>query len=437
MKGFFYFILLLKISFLYFFCILKIYFAIIFVKMQSIFKIFYTIKQKVSFFSVSQKNNTSIDFFLNCSIQELNSYYPEIHHTKWASNFKQALADQIKMTSNWHHKYEKSLLFWSWFKEDPCFQRYLNKAYQNRPQTLNRYCSIDDLRSHCSSALSVYLKNNYATLTLRCRRGANKKVRPLFDLATGQFVAGSIYNISQPIQNICQFINQIPPHLTTNSFEAKLNNCSFSSREKSLLRWLYWCPHLPLAPLFTIDNYSKRPLLIQSLADCTLSDWIKKKGLSKKEKLHFCINCLKITAKLHQQGYAHRDIKPNNILVYNHQLKWGDLDNMTPAKNNHPDSNTYATAFKAPEIWKNKPWNSFKADAYALGLTLTCILSDVSLPPIAILNWAQYPTTETPALASYFKSDIWTAIIQGLLHQNPNKRLSVVDALNRIHYTLD
>ncbi len=385
--------------------------------------------------SNSQNDHYWINFFFKCTVHQLGEYYPKIRDRHREPLFKIALTDQIKTAFSWYERYEKSLLFWSWFKDDPDFQRHLHRHATQRPSNLGRYCAIEQLISHCSDALALYLKRSHSHLTPLFKRGAHKKVRSLFDLYTGQFVAGGLYTIATPIQNICDFIAHIPPQLTTKQFENELYQHSFSNREKSLLRWLYWCPHLPLAPLFTIDHTSNTPLLIQALADYTLADWIESTDFTYKIQQHCCLSCLTILAKLHRQGYAHRDIKPNNILVYNHQLKWGDLDNMTPIKDNPPNTNTYAAAFKAPELSEEKSWDSFKADAYALGVTLLCILTQSTRPSPATMQWAQHPTSSPSPLPRQLTLSAWPTIINGLLHQNPSQRLSVIDASKRIHYT--
>lgn len=322
------------------------------------------------------------------------------------------------------------------------FKTNFNITLKKKPKRIKSYCTLPQLNQYFSDAITHYLHTHYPTLHEFRKQGKHKKVLPLFELNTGKIVAGSLFSNQQPLQNICAFVATLPESLTTIQFEAYLQNTPLSNREKALSRWLYWCPHLPIAPLLTIDNPTQSPILIQTLATMTVSDWIHvhKTQSNHPKTRHHTINlarqCITIVAKLHRHGYAHRDIKPNNIFLYGNTLKLGDLDCMTATHTHSPQTTTYAQLFQAPEIGKPTHWNAIKTDAFALGLTLICLFYKTIIPPPLFRNWHTSNQDSTPPLDKTYIPTKWIPIIKGLLHKNPHNRFSAMDAQARIAYTI-
>ena len=123
--------------------------------------------------------------------------------------------------------------------------------------------------------------------------------------------------------------------------------------------------------LFTINEYT---LLI--LEDCpgnNLHDEIQLKGRLDSKKLSSYVHqLLEAVNFLHNKKIAHLDIKPSNILLDKHgRIKLIDFG---LSKKFNIDEKCYSfqgtQLFKGPEYMTRKPFDPFKADLWALGLTI-------------------------------------------------------------------
>ena len=67
------------------------------------------------------------------------------------------------------------------------------------------------------------------------------------------------------------------------------------------------------------------PFYMMDCADCDLKQFLENNDLDKKEKVEICYQIASGLGELHTIDCYHRDIKPDNILLFERELKIGDL----------------------------------------------------------------------------------------------------------------
>ena len=123
--------------------------------------------------------------------------------------------------------------------------------------------------------------------------------------------------------------------------------------------------------LFTEDDYNF--LILEDCPYSNLYDEIQKNGPLEEFKLiSYLHQLLEALNFLHCKGIAHLDIKPSNILVDKHgRVKLIDFGlSRRFGKEETCFCFKGTKLFKAPEYFLKKPFDPFKADIWALGLTI-------------------------------------------------------------------
>ena len=100
-----------------------------------------------------------------------------------------------------------------------------------------------------------------------------------------------------------------------------------------------------------------------------------KKGLREKLSKLIFAQILEGVQACHNAGFCHRDIKMENILLdENFSPKIIDFGFAT-LNNDHLNEPLGTENYAAPEIFRNKPYNGFKADIFSLGVVLFTLTS--------------------------------------------------------------
>lgn len=128
----------------------------------------------------------------------------------------------------------------------------------------------------------------------------------------------------------------------------------------------------------------------------------------------------------HQQAYIHRDIKPENMMYIPHgddfTLKLIDFSGMIQENETDGNKNYGTSGYKAPEIAIHG--HNKATDTYAVGQSLVKIADLLRLPQFIKLRFKH--KTLTPVYENLLKT------VEGLIQEDPTKRISVPDALTRL-----
>lgn len=205
--------------------------------------------------------------------------------------------------------------------------------------------------------------------------------------------------------------------------------------------------------------------LVTELADCSLKDYFRqqrKHGAPlAKEKVRDLVHAILLaTAGLHAKGYVHLDLKPENLMIFNGQLKLIDMDGCLEIGTQISDSSQLACSpcYIAPE------WARFLLsgddsgailvanpglDAWSAGLTLCeCVTLGTAMRP-AFLGFAKVATSPeeaqgrflqwlgegldcppVPACIKEFDPELYTLLAEGLLVHDPAARPSPMQCLS-------
>lgn len=187
-----------------------------------------------------------------------------------------------------------------------------------------------------------------------------------------------------------------------------------------------------IVKVYDVDKYESNENLyiyiaMEYMSNGTLGSLMKTRFISIKDAIDLFIKVLFALEYMHGQGYLHRDIKPDNILLdenYNPKLSDFGLSNTFEECLKNP--NGYTTHL-APEWFQTKQSN-VQTDIYAAGMTLYRIINNYA-------NWSQIiknsKINKKDLISGKLVSQIgfmqWipdkiTRIINKATNKDPNKR---------------
>ncbi|OHS93889.1 CAMK family protein kinase [Tritrichomonas foetus] len=200
---------------------------------------------------------------------------------------------------------------------------------------------------------------------------------------------------------------------------------SFRAEIDSLINLIH--PHV----VAIFDYFQSKNMLYIILEYCqngSLDSLIKDCG--KIEPPHLFTMCKQIISALsicHQTGIAHRDIKPQNILLdQHHRPKLADFGLAQKLqKQELIERFSGSLPYKAPEILNMKPYDPFLADVWALGVTFV-VMATGTLPWKAnsLSEW-KFLVSGGPANLPQGIDKRFNAIIKRMLDPNISTRATL------------
>lgn len=176
-------------------------------------------------------------------------------------------------------------------------------------------------------------------------------------------------------------------------FRPKDNGVDVESIGKEMAVWkrLKGLPHI--ISVIELDQFEDYIYVVSDYADGgSLEKWLKNndnKASSEAEAVSITLQILTGLENLHEKGFIHRDLKPDNILLMNGKFCLADFGVSREMKTHSKATGTAGTMeYMPPEAFAAKPSITPQTDIWAVGVILQRLLTG-SLP---------YPQEDQPSL---------------------------------------
>ena len=144
----------------------------------------------------------------------------------------------------------------------------------------------------------------------------------------------------------------------------------FTKREIEIMRTLN---HPNVVATHEVVMNDKFIFIVMDLAECgDLLDFvIAHQYLNEEIAQHFFIDLIAGMQYIHNNGYAHRDLKCENLLIdKNYKLKISDFGFSTQISHKRCDTYCGSLAYAAPEVIDGKPYIATFSDIWSMGIVL-------------------------------------------------------------------
>lgn len=163
-------------------------------------------------------------------------------------------------------------------------------------------------------------------------------------------------------------------------FRPKEDRIDFEIVRKELAVWkqLKGLPHI--ISLVELDRFEEYVYIVSDFADGgSLEKWLtdnQGKAESEEEAIKIILQILTGLENLHEKGFVHRDLKPDNILIMNGKFCLADFGVSREIKENSKASRTTGTPeYIPPEGFASKPSVTPETDIWAIGVILQRLLT--------------------------------------------------------------
>ena len=179
-------------------------------------------------------------------------------------------------------------------------------------------------------------------------------------------------------------------------------------------------PHIVTVFGFFVDDY--RPALVMKLYPCSLMHVLEDKDLTSKTiLLPVALGIALGLKRLHDLGFIHRDIKPDNVLMSEEgSPKLTDFGlTRRPSR-----ANTYAgtQGFLSPEMLARRGPITYASDIYSFALLILCCITGHTRPPS---DPSARETFIRESCAPEKRSKAWLRLITGCLATEPSDRPNI------------
>jgi serine/threonine protein kinase len=192
-------------------------------------------------------------------------------------------------------------------------------------------------------------------------------------------------------------------HFALKFFRPKDDNFDFDkiSKEVSVWKQLRGLPHI--ISVIELDQFDDYIYVVSDFADGgSLERWLNKNGKASSldEAVKITLEILTGLDRLHEKGFVHRDIKPDNILITNGSHCLADFGISREIKSHSKATSTAGTLeYMPPEAFAKNASITKQTDIWAVGVILQKLLTG-KLP---------YPQDDQPSL------------IAAILYSDPEK----------------
>jgi serine/threonine-protein kinase len=185
---------------------------------------------------------------------------------------------------------------------------------------------------------------------------------------------------------------------------------------------------VPLKDARFIDGHF---VMVFPLAEETLADRLERR-MSRSTAVDFAVQMIAAVAYAHQQGILHRDIKPDNFVLFPEQvIQLTDFGLARIQRGCHEVSGSGTIGYMSPEQAMGRP--SYRSDVFSLGLVIYRTLAG-EVP--------EYPFESLPAFNKLRRglSQDFVALIRKAIDPSPTKRfrdaVAMHNAVTKIRFPL-
>lgn len=168
-------------------------------------------------------------------------------------------------------------------------------------------------------------------------------------------------------------------------FRPKDDQINFDNIRKELAVWKQLKGLGNIISVFELDRFEDYVYVVSDFADGgSLENWLKenRQAASEAEAVEITLQILKGLENLHEKGFVHRDLKPDNILIMNGKLCLADFGISREVKTYSKATGTAGTVeYMPPEAFEKKPSVTPQTDIWAIGVILQRLLTgELSFP---------------------------------------------------------
>lgn len=191
-------------------------------------------------------------------------------------------------------------------------------------------------------------------------------------IGSGAF--GKVYEVSLSNSNLRLALKEFEPQPHIRDSSAFIEG-ELLQRFNQEMNYQTECDHRNIVVIF-VRNQGKNPFFVMPLADFDLNTLLMTNALDKAQKFKAILEILDGLEYIHKKGLVHRDLKPQNILVFNNVCKISDFGLI---KNVSPNNQDVVTAifvslgtngYMAPELKLNASY-SHLTDIFSLGVVIS------------------------------------------------------------------
>lgn len=184
-----------------------------------------------------------------------------------------------------------------------------------------------------------------------------------------------------------------------------------------------------------IDKEFKLYLVMEYAGDVSLNYYIRNnKNILEKERISFVKKIISAIHHCHSHGVIHRDLKNENIMIFNGEPKLIDFGFSKFYEGELLKDHCGTPRYMSPEILGKKEFDGFKSDCWALGIIVYFVISGGKFPFFGIDEKSLYKNIQNSLIPNdYSFRDDLKSIVSQLLERNPKQRCTI----ENIHSSLE